>query len=93
MIDDVEREDLRAKDADAGAEAGKSVAHLIAARQRRLEACPRDCNHPRPHSWLGWLTAAARAARWTRNEEFEDRPSAAFNNDQIPIALRAKDGA
>jgi putative transposase len=50
-----------------------------------LEAWRDDYNHHRPHGKLGWLTPADYAARWTENEELEERPSGAFDDDRIPV--------
>jgi putative transposase len=50
-----------------------------------LEAWRDDYNHHRPHGKLGWLTPADYAARWTENEELEERPLGVFEDDRVPV--------
>ncbi|MCC6788135.1 MAG: transposase [Hyphomonadaceae bacterium] len=50
-----------------------------------LEAWRDDYNHQRPHGKLGWMTPAAYAARWTENQELEERSLGAFYDDRIPV--------
>ena len=50
-----------------------------------LDAWRYDYNMHRPHSKLGWLTPACYAARWTKNEELEERPLGAFDDDRTLV--------